>query len=159
MTDVTQEPETQWTLEVDRPFEMNLVHFEVQQYGTEVASAYPDAKAYVLRDNGTALVLSANQAGAFQRVYVDRNEAIRVAVQFPDTKPGERIAITVLDGGTLPNGDVSGLATVDGSGRVQTVFTASQWKGTHRISFQKSGAPQLVADFWAGEENHYRSLN
>lgn len=143
------------------PFAINPKDFEALGYqpGTEVASNYPGAKAYLVRENGERFLLQTNQVGHFQRVYVAENEPVQIAVEFPDATPGQPVAVTAWDGGFLPNGDISEVVRVDDQRRVFTQFLASQYRGIHRIGFQLPGSkPVVIADIWVGEPNPHRTL-
>lgn len=153
-------PEAAPALAPFAPFEITPADFQRIGYASEVASNYPGAKAFVKRQNGEKLVLEPNQMGQFQRIFVEANEPVEIAVEFPDASPGEPVAVVAWDGGSLPNGQISDVIYVDDAGRAFARYLASENTGTHRVGFQRGGnKPVLIADFWVGTPNRYQELN
>jgi len=99
-----------------------------------------------------------NQAGNFPRVFVDEPELVRIRVAYPEASAGDRVAVTVLDGGELESGGLTGVREVTEGGLVAVDFTPSINPGTHRILLRRAGEERAV-DIWVGPDNTYHQLS
>jgi len=99
-----------------------------------------------------------NQAGNFPRVFVDEPELVRIRVAYPEASTGDRVAVTVLDGGELESGGLTGVREVTEGGLVAVNFMPSINPGTHRILLRRAGEERAV-DIWVGPDNTYHQLS
>ncbi len=114
----------------------------------------PSAEAFV-RSGDQRVSLTPNQAGHFPYVYLPMKGSASVAVQLPESEPGTKIGVSVLDGGFIGESKANSNATimqVDAQNMVKFTFQADQNDGTFRVLVQDGNTP-MVVNFWVGEQH------
>jgi hypothetical protein len=113
------------------------------------ASGAPATAVVTLGNHSHKLI--PNQLGEFQRVYLEKGGSANVQVQFPKSKPGDRVIAVMQDGGTI-NGDriVGSFILDEQSGVAFSVDTTAEG-GLSRVLLT-CGADRKTLEFWSGDE-------
>jgi hypothetical protein len=92
-----------------------------------------------------------NQNGEFQRVYLPLGGGIEAKVKMK-RPAGEKVAVSVRDGGLLANGKNAELAQIGADGCVRLAFITEGYQGIHRVTLTAENGETATLDLWAGAE-------
>lgn len=93
-----------------------------------------------------------NQAGYFDRVSnLQPQQQVSVQLVYPKARAGEKIAIMVLDGGTLDNNKKDKVVQLGRDKKVMFNFQPAHDPGIYRIVLRK-GVDTKVVQLWVGPE-------
>ena len=94
--------------------------------------------------------LTPNQLGNFQQVVVGPKQKVQVQVSYPDGSAGDKVAVTVEDGGHLNEKQMSEVASLDADHNVNFQFQTTDQAGIYRVAL-RGGADVKVLNFWVGQ--------
>lgn len=109
----------------------------------------PSISAKILA-GGSTHVLRSNRSGWLRRVYVKGQETIPVEVNYPEAREGERVLVSVEDGGRLDNGRLAKLVTLGADRSAGFRFETGDHPGLYRVSLSKGPETRLL-QFWVGD--------
>ena len=102
--------------------------------------------------NNKQYSLTPNADGHFQRIAnVEKLAVVPIEVYYPDAKPGEKIIISVWDGGTIDNGQMVKVIQLNGQKKCSFTFQVTNQLGLFRISLYKGDDTKTV-QLWVGSE-------
>ena len=127
--------------------------FVMQGYpGSRPEAVGPASEALVSVAGGLRkLRLHPNQNGEFQRVYLPLGGSIEAKVKMK-RPAGEKVAVSVRDGGLLTNGKNAELAQIGADGCVHVTFKTEGYQGIHRVTLTAENGETATLDLWAGAE-------
>lgn len=109
----------------------------------------------VVTSSGVTSTLTPNTEGVFPRVLMSANESAKVSVTFASGSAGDKVAIAVLDGGSVDGKGVQ-IGTLDNKLQVTFNFATTTNDGLYRVSI-RTAQGLLTLQFWVGAENSLKS--
>jgi hypothetical protein len=126
-----------------------------------VAQGYPGSRPEAVGPATEALVsvagglrkfrLHPNQNGEFQRVYLPLGGGIEAKVKMK-RPAGEKVAVSVRDGGLLASGKNAELAQIGADGCVRLAFQTEGYQGIHRVTLTAENGETATLNLWAGAD-------
>ena len=105
-----------------------------------------------VKANNKKYNLKPNQAGQFQRISnIAPLSIMPVEIFYPDGKEGEKVVVSVWDGGLLDNGESVKVVYLDNEKKCVFNFQVTRSLGLFRLLLFK-GTDQKVVQFWVGAE-------
>jgi hypothetical protein len=104
-----------------------------------------------------ALPVALNQLAETPRLYVETKQPVAARLVFPQGRPGDRVRVELLDGGSLSNGTPGQLLTLGDDKALKLEAKISDNDGIHRVRLT-TDTVTLILNFWAGAENTYHAL-
>lgn len=93
-----------------------------------------------------------NQAGYFDRVTnIQPLQKVTIQTTYPKGHAGEKVAVIVLDGGTLENNEKAKILQLDRKRGIDFTFQTAGDAGIYRILLRK-GNDTKVVQLWVGPE-------
>jgi hypothetical protein len=89
--------------------------------------------------------------GRTDRHYIQPGAQVPLEVTYPNARGGEEIIIQVLDGGTLPNGQMAMKLTLDEAKTAGFEFRSLATRGVQRVLVRK-GRDEKIINLWAGAD-------
>ncbi|MGB8194258.1 MAG: hypothetical protein WCF67_20165 [Chitinophagaceae bacterium] len=93
-----------------------------------------------------------NQMGHFDQVSnLAPQQKVPVSIGYPNGRPGEKIAIVVLDGGVIDDNEKAKIVELDRRKRILFNFQPATDEGLYRVAIRK-GNDIKVVQLWVGAE-------
>lgn len=125
-----------------------LSHLQAQVLPTDASKA-PVCKIVV---NEKSYNLKPNTGGYFQRIAgIEKLAIVPIEIFYPDAKAGEKVVLSVLDGGALDNGQMVKMVSLDAQKKCSFKFQVTDQLGLFRISLYK-GEDTKTMQLWVGPE-------
>lgn len=96
--------------------------------------------------------VSPNQYGVFEQVSnIRRSEKVLLELSYPSAKPGEKVVVIVLDGGSLDNGKKVKAMTINDQRKCPFAFSVTENAGLYRLLVRKENDAKVIR-LWVGED-------
>ena len=96
--------------------------------------------------------VSPNRLGLFKQVAnIKPSEAVLLEISYPYAKVGEKVVVTVLDGGKLDNGKKVKLMSLDNQRKSAFGFSVSDDAGLYRLLVRKGNDTKIIR-LWVGKD-------
>ncbi len=109
------------------------------------------AGSAVVTAAGVTSTLAPNEEGVFPRLLMSANQSASVSVTFTVGAPGDKVAIAVLDGGSVDGKGVQ-IATLNNKLQVTFNFATTTNEGLYRVGI-RTAQGLLTLQFWVGPES------
>ncbi len=98
------------------------------------------------------VIAPGNQHGQMALVHVVPGALISATLKWPKAIPGATVALEVVDGGRLEDGQLSQLVRVDEQGEIQLRYVANRQPGKCQV-VARCGMDETVLCFWVADES------
>lgn len=105
----------------------------------------------------TLELIEFSEDGESDRLYVSAGQTVPVQTRMGQGEPQEKVALTLLDGGTFASGKVTEIHTLDSLSRLSFKANMGDQPGIYRVLVRQNGN-ETIMEFWVGEENSPKEL-
>jgi hypothetical protein len=112
----------------------------------------PEVAVCKIQINNKNFELKPNSGGYFQRIAnIEKNAIVPVEVAYPNGNVGDKIVLTVLDGGSVDSNKAVAVVPLDGDKKCVFNFHVTNQVGLFRV-LMTNGEDQKIVQVWVGAE-------
>jgi 5-hydroxyisourate hydrolase-like protein (transthyretin family) len=115
------------------------------------AAAWGEAE--ILKTNGQRLVVGKSRV--FHQQKIEANETIRLRIQRPDLREGEKVFVYTINGGRVNGAIATNLPA--GAGKLEFDFKAGEYFGNYPVVLRCRGQESSI-EFWVGDKTATRKV-
>lgn len=102
--------------------------------------------------NNKTYELSPNEIGYFPRkANIPPLDSVPIEITYPSGRTGEKVLISIIDGGKLDNGKAVKVVTLDNQNKLSFGFKVANYPGLYRVLVKKGNDTNIV-QLWVGAE-------